>query len=322
MSLKLNKILLIGNDSVGKTSLIKNLQQSKVPQMASSSNSTNAVAGCAVKIITKNHEKIQLVFWDSGTCPSDTLLKIFLQKVDVVVIVIDVNSDPQLNLKTIVELTRRTERLTNFDPLVKIAIFGNKIDLYKQDISILRRTLLDLATESGIENYEIGHQNDIQSLMNLVQRTLFSITFFPQYDPNEDNGWIQSIQNNLRSSLSHLISESSRSIHDFRKEHHIPLRCQTISTISLGCSSWIELENACKKTVIDSLNNLLPDGIKNQVDISLTKINQPTGVDISRTTLLVSVWFDVTSKETKPIAFDKSENEDPNESTTTNCTLS
>lgn len=290
----LHKIVLIGDKSVGKTTIIQSLQDNF--------KSKENVVGCAVKFFKVDETKrIQLVFWDSNSS-SETLLRLYLRNVELIIFVVDVQK-----LNDSVEFINETKRCIHsfivgqhIREEYQTAIFVNKLDLALSDINgQLDEKMREIMKQTGIKFWCFGSaiNDNVQSLIEMSAK-IIDQTIRTKVDAHYQWCWLQFV---IRSNLDTQFFTNLRLSQDsnnFKFEHHIPIRMPQMENENETSPLWWEMEQVTKQTCFESIERNL--GKRSNIVVTVNKIPRPSGVDQSRFTVLVSVWFDCSSNEIKP----------------------
>lgn len=302
----LHKILLVGDNGVGKSTILKRLQHKNGLKKIDSNTELIdlGVCNCAVKILPSfNHinSSIQVVFWDSGTSPSDSLLKIYLERTELVILVLTTEHLDSQCIQKQKKWIDRVQRLTDFKKMMKIGVFLNKIDSLK-DAEMIPFKMSLAAQQLNVQHYAFGSakNNDLDSLLTLSKRAVeefqqgLNNTFGPELDKF---CWLQFV---LRNHIDRFLFENSMTQ---QTELHIPIKLPQFDDVTEGSTEWSQISDVAHKTIMDIVDSR--SNKKTFVCVSVTKINRPSGVDVSRSTVLISFWLNVTSTEEKPVYVDE-----------------
>lgn len=315
----LHKIVLVGESGSGKTTIVQSLQDTV--------KSKENVLSCAVKFVKLNDEdkKLQLVFWDTN-CSSDTLLKLCLRRVEIIVFVLDAQK-LQNNQEDIVTTIQSLKKLiheffieNDVKDECQFCIFVNKMDTVIEPIDFLMDAIL---FKTGINLWCFGSAlaNNTQSLVDLCTKMILQSANFRK-QINYKWSWLEFVlRGNIIQFLLSTTTSSSES--KLKYEHHIPIRMPQIEQHDENSLVWKEMEQITRQTCYDSIEQHL--GTRSNIIISINKIPRPSGVEQSRFSILVSLWFDCSTKETKPITLNNDteiEQRDETNQTPETCVIS
>lgn len=295
----LHKIVLVGESLVGKTTIINSLQDTL--------KSKDNVLSCAVRFVRLEQEnkKLQLVFWDTKSS-SDTLLKLCLRNVEIIVFVLDAQkllSDAnQIHTSEIIKCYKNfiDSYLNDSDKRedYQIALFINKMDLIGQPIDEMMDRIL---FQSGIRFWSFGSalNNNVQSLIDMCSKMI------AQFSSKRNEivykwSWLQFI---IRSNLDKqffIALKQTQQTHQSKMEHHISVRIPQIEFEDENSPLWLEMEQVTKRTCFDTIEQNL--GKRSNIMVTINKIPRPYGVEQSRFTILISLWFDCSCDASKPFS--------------------
>jgi hypothetical protein len=254
--------------------------------------------------LEQENKRLQLVFWDTKSS-SDTLLQLCLRNVEIIVFVLDaqklLNDSNQIHtsetIKCYKKLIDSYLNVNNANEDYQIALFINKMDLIGQPIDEMMDRIL---FQSGIRFWCFGSalNNNVQSLIDMCAKMI------SQYSSKRNDiiykwSWLQFIiRSNLNKQFFIDLRHSHQANHS-KVEHHIPVRMPQIEFESTDSLMWIEMEQVAKGTCFDAIEQNL--GKRSNIMVSINKIPRPYGVEQSRFTILISLWFDCSCDAQKPI---------------------
>lgn len=295
----LHKIVLIGESMVGKTTIVNSLQDTL--------KSKQDVLSCAVRFVRLEQEnkKLQMVFWDSKSS-SDTLLKLCLRNVEIIAVVLDaqklLNDFNQLHTVVVIKTYKQfidshLKDDCESDHQYQMCIFVNKMDLIGEPIDDMMDRIL---FQTGIRYWTFGSalMNNVQSLIDMCSKILVQ-TKRKETEIVFKWSWLQFIiRNNLSKQFFIDLRHSHQANHS-KVEHHIPVRMPQVEFEANDSPTWVEMEQVTKRTCYDAIEQNL--GKRTNILVSVNKIPRPNGVEQSRFTILISLWFDCVTSEAKPI---------------------
>ena len=159
------KLLLLGDTSVGKTSILTNYNENKFDKDTIGTIGVEYV----YKTITYKNMKIKLQLWDtSGEERFRTITKNFYRNADVLFLVFDLTREDTFN-----NIINWLSDVKEYNPDLKILLLGNKLDLINErKISTERAT--NFATKHNLQYLEVSAkdgtniQKSFEALINLI----------------------------------------------------------------------------------------------------------------------------------------------------------
>jgi len=159
------KLLLLGDTSVGKTSILSNYNENKFDQ--------NAIGTIGVeyvyKTISYKNMKIKLQIWDtSGEERFRKITKNFYRNADGLLLVFDLTRD-----STFSNIKNWISDVKEYNTELKILLLGNKLDLIEER-EISTEAASNFATKNNLEYLEISAkdgtniQKSFETLIDLI----------------------------------------------------------------------------------------------------------------------------------------------------------
>ena len=159
------KLLLLGDTSVGKTSILTNYNENKFDKDTIGTIGVEYV----YKTITYKNMKIKLQLWDtSGEERFRTITKNFYRNADGLFLVFDLTREDTFN-----NIINWLSDVKEYNPDLKILLLGNKLDLINER-KISTERAANLATKHNLQYLEVSAkdgtntQKSFEALINLI----------------------------------------------------------------------------------------------------------------------------------------------------------